>query len=167
MAVGGGHLYVGADDGAVYVYQSCGGTGGFSMPALWSYGPLDGAVTSLVVDLRGADPVYATTTAGELVSLEIDGTLIWTFRAEAGISRAPVIDRQTRRIFFVDDKGKRYALDGDGTTAFDVTPAMGPAPATSLAFGTFDHEVDGVVRSLRTFYYGGVDGMIYLVQTDR
>jgi outer membrane protein assembly factor BamB len=139
------------------------------MPALWSYGPLNGAVTSIAVDLRGADPVYVTTDAGDLVSLEIDGTLIWEFRTEttAGISWAPAVDHQTRRLFFVDDSGMRYVLEGDGSVAFEVDPADGPRPVTPFALGTYDLEVGGIVRTLRAFYYGGDDGVIYLVQTDR
>jgi outer membrane protein assembly factor BamB len=124
-------------------------------------------VTSIVVDLRGADPVYVTTDDGELVSLEIDGTLIWQFQAEAGISVAPVVDSSTRRLFLVDDSGMRYVLSGDGSIAFDLDPQQGAPPATDLAVGSYEMSDSGGVRSFRAFYYGGDDGAIYVIQTDR
>jgi outer membrane protein assembly factor BamB len=167
MAVGAERLYVGGDDGSVFVYKACGGTGGFAMPALWSYGPLSGAVTSIVVDLRGTDPVYVTSDEGELVSLEIDGTLIWEFQAAAGISAAPVVDALTRRLLLVDDSGMRYVLSGDGSTAFDLAPQQGAPPATELAVGSYVVRDSGGVRSFRAFFYGGDDGAIYVIQTDR
>ncbi|UCF09395.1 MAG: PQQ-binding-like beta-propeller repeat protein [Candidatus Bipolaricaulota bacterium] len=172
MAIGGERAYIGTDDGFVHVYRSCGGTSGSTLETLWSFpadGALAGAVTSIVVDLRGADPIYVTTSDGLLVALNIEGTVLWVFEAGAGIVSAPAVDRATRRLHFADVSGVPYVLEGDGREAFEVNGdvSRGVDILSPFAVTAFDLEVDGIIKHFRAFYYGGDDGAIYVIQTDR
>lgn len=173
MAASPGKIYVGTDDGHVHAYTPCNGLqAGLSLS--WSYpqtGALSGAVRSIVYDLRGADPVYATTDTGAVIALEIDGTPAWSvpFQASAGVLFAPAVDPATRRLHFADEAGEPYVLSGDGSVAFaiDAAASRGVGVLSGFVYDAFDITVAGVTRHVRSFYYGGDNGMIYTIQTDR
>ncbi len=169
LAVGSQRLYVGTADGAVHAYAKCAGLMNAAMEELWSTSIGTGAVTSVVVDLRGTDPIYATSADGELVALEVDGTIVWSFRAGAGILSGPAVDRASRRLYFADASGVPYVLAGDGTPAFPVVGdvSAGSSVRSTFSIDTFDAEVNGIIRHLRAFYYGGEDGGVFVLQTDR
>jgi outer membrane protein assembly factor BamB len=153
-------------EGEVLAYSRC------ATFWMWRYpasGLIGSPVTSVLVDPGDIDPVYVATQDGRLISLDLFGEEQWTHAASAGLESRPVWDGRTGRVFAVDANGTPYVLSASGAEAFPVDPAtsLGVGVSSSLAFGEYLTGSGSGARLVRVYYYGGDDGVVYVIRTDR
>jgi len=166
LAAGPGTLYVGTEEGAVFAYSRCAGSWMWRYPA---NGLLGSPVTSVLVDPSDIDPVYVTTQDGRLISLDLFGAQRWIHTASAALEVRPVWDGRTGRVFAVDADGTPFVLNASGGETFpiDASASAGAGASSSLAVGEYLTGSGSSARVMRVYYYGGDDGVVYVIRTDR
>jgi subtilase family serine protease len=178
LAIDLGAVYVGTEAGMFYAFDFCDPRGRIRQKYVFpSEGAIEGAITSITVDLKRDpvfDPIYVASSAGKLYALDLEGGLAWTFPAGedekiGGIHSVPTIDNRRGLIFFGDDNGRPYVLKSDGAIALDVElgeSELGAIRSTPVIDVAIEHDDTGT-RLVYTFFYGADDGYLYMIQTDR
>ena len=87
----------------------------------------------------------------------------------AELAAAPAWDARTGRVFVVDVNGVPHVLGGNGTDVLwmDGAASSGVRVESSLVIDEFLMGAGGDARLLRAYYFGGDDGMLYVIQTER
>ena len=99
---------------------------------------------------------------------------MWTYTGPedsplAGLASAPAWDGRTGRVLIVDTEGTPTVLSSGGTEAFsiDAAASSGVAVKSSLIIDDYMVSAGSSARVVRIYYYGGDDGNVYVIQTDR
>lgn len=171
LAVGPNAFYVGTTTDAVHAYSLCSESG---VLQIWQYAA-EGPISSIVVDPSDFDPIYVATEDGRLIALNAFGQRTWTFAGTdesplASLVSPPVWDGRTRRVFLVDSEGAPWVLSSAGHEAFaiDAGASAGVSVRSTLAIDDYIITTQGSGAHIeRVYYYGGEDGKIYVVRTER
>lgn len=168
LAAGAGAIYVGTEEGVLFAYARCGD--GTSW--MWRYprdGSLGSPINAVVVDRSDFDPIYVATGDGRLTALDALGEEMWSHTATAALATEPVWDGRTGRVFFVDEGGTPYVLNTSGTEAVTIDSALsaGVSVSSSLIIDEYVAGLGSDARLVRVYYYGGDDGTVYMIQTER
>jgi len=174
LSVGPGGVYVATNAGTVHAFSLC--QSGQLAP-LWRYpqsGDLGSSIASVIVDPRDYDPIYVAVRDGRLIALDSSGQELWVYDGTddvplAELAAAPAWDARTGRVFVVDVNGVPHVLGGNGTDVLwmDGAASSGVRVESSLVIDEFLMGAGGDARLLRAYYFGGDDGMLYVIQTER
>lgn len=174
LAVGPSAIYVGTEEGNLFAYAPCNGNG---LVRLWQYpqiGSLGSAIAAVVVDPSDFDPIYVAVQDGRLFALDSLGQEMWSYTVSTefpqdGFAPAPVWDARTGRVFIVDTGGMPYVLDSRGIEVFaiDASASSGTTVGSSLVIDEYTIGTGSIERLVRVYYYGGNDGAVYMIRTER
>jgi len=175
LAVGSTGVIVGTDIGALRALTFCQsvGSAGTMMLDAWRYpgsGSLGSAVTSITIDDRSLDPIYATTGSGVILALDFSGSLLWSYqRSGSGIHSIPAIDERSGRLFCADDDGFPIVLDSSGAIVLSVDSQIsrGSAAGSNLIIDEVRRQTGSGMRLFRVYYFGADDGWIYKIESIR
>ncbi len=176
FALGGSGNFLAASAGSgaiLYAVSHCTVTGDDTGHILagWRYprsGTLSGGITSVVVDPRDIDPIYAATDAGAVCSLGFDGTMQWVRQVGSPIRSTPLADKRTGRIFFGDDDGIPHILTLDGIEIeLDLAGYAAAAIRSTLVIVETRERTDFGTRLIRNYYYGTEDGVVYKIASQQ
>lgn len=170
LALGPNALYVGTDDGTVSAYTLCNGGG---IIRIWQAAG-DGLLSSIVVDPNDFDPIYVGVQEGRLVALDAFGRVMWPFVGSESVPLAelvspPAWDGRTGRVFLVDMDGTAWILDSSGSEAFpiDSSASQGVSVRSTLVIDDYVTSTSTGAQIERVYYYGGEDGKVYVLRTER
>lgn len=176
-----GHVFVGSDDGKLYAAKAANGR------VIWKY-DAGGPIRSRpwVTD----DRIIFGSETGDVVGLDLGGTVKWRFRARRGVTSSPSVYEGVA--YFGSNDWNVYAVDGQtGYTIWRFrtskavwsTPAVDP-DSKSLFVGSADgnlyaidlesgkerwrYETENQITSSPavtngTVYFGGIDGNVYAI----
>jgi len=174
IAVGHDGVYLGTEDGVLIAYAACDGN---DLAEMWRHpqaGVLGSAIAAVVVDPRDFDPIYVAVEEGMLAALDYAGNELWTYFGSpdsplATVESAPAWDARTGRVFIVDALGIPHVLTASGLEALviDAGLSAGVHVQSALIIDEYTLGTGGGARLLRAYYFGGDNGTVYMIQTER
>lgn len=169
LATGPSAVYVGTTEGSLLAYELCQGNGASLIWRFPANGNLGSAVGGVAVDPRDFDPIYVGTASGLVVAVDALGQEIWRYAMGSGLGSAPTWDGRTGRVFAVDQEGIPYILTSSGQEVFPIngSASIGVTVSSPLIIDDFIAGSGSSAQLVRVYYYGGDDGTLYVIRTER